>query len=235
VDIAPELSVTCGQRLAILPFTWQTAPPRRQATLEEPVVPERITVLWSAFVRRVSVVGTSGSGKSTLAKRLAVVLGVPHLELDSVFHQPGWEPLPVDEFQRLVTERTSGDEWVIDGNYSAVRPIVWARADTVAWLDLPKRTVMRQIIGRTFRRVAGRQELWNGNRERWRNFFSLDPQESVIAWAWQKHGEYRERYGSAARDPANAHLAFIRLTSRRDVARFLADPAHYARLRATGR
>jgi adenylate kinase family enzyme len=188
-------------------------------------------VLWSAFVRRVSVVGTSGSGKSTLAKQLAAVLGVPHLELDSVFHQPGWESLPTDEFQRLVTERTSGDGWVIDGNYSAVRPIVWARADTVVWLDLPKHTVMRQIIWRTVRRVAGREELWNGNRERWRNFFSLDPQVSVIAWAWHKHEEYQERYGFAARDPANAHLAFIRLASRRDVARFLAGPLDYGRLR----
>ena len=82
---------------------------------------------------------------------------------------------------------------MIDGNYSAVRPIVWARADTVVWLDLPKRTVMRQIIWRTLRRAA-RQELWNGNRERWRNFFSLDPEESVIAWAWHKHGEYRAEY-----------------------------------------
>ena len=72
---------------------------------------ERITVLRSAFVRRVSVVGNSGSGKSTLAKKLAAVLGVPHLELDSVFHQPGWEPLPLEEFQRLAcgwTTRTAG-------------------------------------------------------------------------------------------------------------------------------
>ena len=99
----------------------------------------RVSVLRSAFVRRVSVVGNSGSGKSTLARELAASLGVAHIELDSVFHQPGWEPLPEDEFQRLVTARTSENGWVIDGNYSAVRPIVWARADTVVWLDLPKR------------------------------------------------------------------------------------------------
>jgi len=189
-------------------------------------------VLWSAFVRRVSVVGNSGSGKSRLARELAASLGVPHLELDSVFHQPGWEPLAQDEFRRLVTARAGEDGWVIDGNYSAVRPIVWARADTVVWLDLPRRTVMRQVAWRTVRRAVTRQELWNGNREPLTNFLSWVPEKSVISWAWHKHAEYRARYGAAPDDPANAHLAFIRLTSRRDVARFMADPLHYARLNA---
>jgi len=185
-------------------------------------------VLRCAFVRRVSVVGTSGSGKSTVARELAVRLGVEHVELDALHHQPGWVPLPPAEFRQVVGARAAADAWVIDGNYSAVRPLVWARADTVVWLDLPKYKVMRQIIWRTFRRVASREELWNGNQERWRNFFSLDPEESVIAWAWHKHDEYHERYGKAAQDPANAHLTFIRLASRRDIARFLADPLAYS-------
>src|ERR1700744_3085931 len=144
-------------------------------------------LLRSAAVRRVSVVGNSGSGKSTLAAALAGRLGVRFLELDSVYHQPGWVPLPAAEYRALVSEAVAGDGWVIDGNYSAVRDIVWARADTVVWLDLPRRTVMRRIIWRTLRRIAGRIELWNGNRERWRNFFTLDPQESVIMWAWTRH------------------------------------------------
>jgi adenylate kinase family enzyme len=184
-----------------------------------------VSVLWSALVRRVSVVGTSGSGKSTLARRLALILDVPCLELDSVYHQPGWVPLPAEDFREAVAARIAEDGWVMDGNYGAVRQLIWARADTVIWLDLPKRVVMRQIIWRTLRRAAGHEELWNGNRERWRNFFSLDPQQSVIAWAWHKHGEYRERYGLAAKDPANVDLTFIRLTSRRDAARFLTKTA----------
>jgi adenylate kinase family enzyme len=94
-------------------------------------------------VRRVSVVGNSGSGKSTVAAALAAALGVPHLELDGVFHQPGWEPLPADSFRAVVAAAVAGDGWVLDGNYSAVRDLVWARADTVVWLDLPRRTVMR--------------------------------------------------------------------------------------------
>jgi adenylate kinase family enzyme len=180
-------------------------------------------VLRSAIVRRVSVVGTSGSGKSTLARELAETLGVPHLELDAVHHQPGWAPLPTDEFRRIVAARAAAGGWVIDGNYGRVRDLVWARADTVVWLDLPKRTVMRQVVWRTLRRVALRRELWNGNRERWRNFLTWNPEQSVISWAWHKHAPDHAKYAAAAADPASAHLRFIRLASRRDVARFLDD------------
>ena len=180
-------------------------------------------MLRSAIVRRVSVVGTSGSGKSTLARELAEILGVPHLELDAVHHQPGWAPLPTDEFRRIIAARAAADGWVIDGNYSRVRDLVWARADTVVWLDLPKRTVMRQVVWRTLRRVALRRELWNGNRERWRNFLTWNPEQSVISWAWHKHAPDHAKYAAAAADPASAHLRFIRLASRRDIARFLDD------------
>ncbi|MFY9667348.1 MAG: hypothetical protein WAK44_05315 [Trebonia sp.] len=174
-------------------------------------------------MRRVSVVGTSGSGKSTLARELAEILGVPHLELDAVHHQPGWAPLPTDEFRRIIAARAAAGGWVIDGNYGRVRDLVWARADTVVWLDLPKRTVMRQVVWRTLRRVALRRELWNGNRERWRNFLTWNPEQSVISWAWHKHAPDHAKYAAAAASPASAHLRFIRLASRRDIARFLDD------------
>lgn len=178
-------------------------------------------MLRSAIVRRVSVVGTSGSGKSTLARELAEILGVPHLELDAVHHQPGWAPLPTDEFRRIIAARAATGGWVIDGNYGRVRDLVWARADTVVWLDLPKRTVMRQVVWRTLRRVALRRELWNGNRERWRNFLTWNPEQSVISWAWHKHAPDHAKYAAATAGPASAHLRFIRLASRRDIARFL--------------
>jgi adenylate kinase family enzyme len=173
-------------------------------------------------VQRVSVVGNSGSGKSTLAAALATRLGVPHLELDAVFHQPGWTELPIEEFRRRVAEFAATDGWVIDGNYSGVRDIVWARADTVVWLDLPRPVVMRQVIRRTLRRAVRRTELWNGNREPLRNFASvINPDRSIIAWAWTQHAKYRQRYESAMSDPAWGALRFIRLGSERAVAAFL--------------
>jgi adenylate kinase family enzyme len=87
------------------------------------------------------------------------MLGAACLELDSVFHQPGWIPLPEDEFRRRAADAAAGDSWVIDGNYSTVQPLIWKRADTVVWLDLPRRTVMRRVTWRTVRRAAFRAEL----------------------------------------------------------------------------
>jgi adenylate kinase family enzyme len=160
-------------------------------------------------VRRVSVVGNSGSGKTTLAGRIATALGIPLLELDAVFHQPDWQPLDTEEFRRTVTEFTSGDAWVVDGNYSAVRDIVWARADTVIWMDPPRHRVMRKLAARTLRRMVTRAELWNGNRER--VSFLFNREESILLWAWTSHRRLRSRYQAAQADPANAHLSFVRL------------------------
>jgi len=176
-------------------------------------------------VRRVSVVGNSGSGKSTLARLLAERLGVPWVELDSIHHQPNWEPLPRDEFRARVERITARGGWVVDGNYSSVRDLVWARADTVVWLDLPRRTVMRQVVWRSIRRAALRVELWNGNRERWGAVFSRNPDESIVAWAWHKHTAYRHRYAVAAGNPANAHLRFVRVRTRTEARRLLARAA----------
>jgi adenylate kinase family enzyme len=171
-------------------------------------------------VRRISVVGNSGSGKSTLAARLAAALAIPHLELDAVFHQAGWQPLPRPDFRAAVADFAAGDAWVIDGNYSTVQDLVWARADTVVWLDPSRSRVMRQLVPRTLRRMVRRTELWNGNRESWTALFRADPEQSILRWAWTRHAQTRERYAREQADPANAHLEFIRLRTPAQVAEF---------------
>jgi adenylate kinase family enzyme len=170
-------------------------------------------------VRRVSVVGNAGSGKTTLAKALAARLRVPHVELDAIFHQPNWTPLPTDEFRRQVADAVAGDGWVVDGNYSSVRDLVWQLADTVVWLDLSRPTVMRRLVARTLRRIATGEELWNANTERWQYLFHRD--ESIIAWAWTQHAKYHHRYAAAAADPAYGHLTFVRLGSGAEIDQFL--------------
>lgn len=189
-------------------------------TFEHPAAPPIVSSMM-----RVSIVGNAGSGKSTLAHALAVRLNVPHIELDALFHQPGWQPLPPEEFQARVATLIAGPGWVIDGNYSLVRDLVWRRADTVVWIDLSRRTVMRQIIWRSLRRAGLRARLWNGNRERWRNLFSRDPNRSIIAWAWHRHTTYRQRYTAAATDPMWRHIRFVAIRSRADARVLLAEAA----------
>jgi adenylate kinase family enzyme len=167
------------------------------------------------------VVGSAGSGKTTVAAALARNLGVPHIELDGIFHQPEWTPLEPDEFRTRVRQRTDGPAWVVDGNYSVVRDAIWERADTVLWLDLALPIVAARVVTRTVRRAVGRTELWNGNREPMSNLLSLRPERSIIAWSLSRHAHYRRRYTEAAADTRWAHLTFIRLKSRKEVSTFL--------------
>jgi adenylate kinase family enzyme len=171
---------------------------------------------------RVSVVGNSGAGKTTIGRQLAAALGVPFLELDSIFHLPGWQELPAEEFRAAVAERVAGEAWVVDGNYTTVREIVWERADTVLWLDLPRSAIMRQVVLRTLRRTLTREELWNGNREPLDNLWRLDPTKSIVRWAWTQHRKYHDRFGAAMVDPAWSHLRFVWVRSRRDADALLA-------------
>jgi len=171
--------------------------------------------------RRFAVVGNAGAGKSTMAAALAERLGVPHIELDAIFHQPGWTELPVEEFRAKVTAATADEGWVVDGNYTVVRDIVWNRADTIVWLDFSRRVVTTRIVRRSFTRVVLRRDLWNGNRERWRNLLSMDPEQSIIRWSWTRHAEYHARFRDASADPTWTHLTFVRLRSPREAAAFV--------------
>ena len=170
--------------------------------------------------RRVSVIGTTASGKSTLAAALAVRLGVPHIELDGVEHGPNWTPIPRDEFREVVAARIAGDGWVTDGNYGVVRDLIWARAETVIWLDYPLVVPLWRVTRRTFWRMARRVELWNGNRERWRRVFS---RENLWLDILRTHRGRRQRFAALVAQPGHAHLAVLRLRSPRAAARLLAS------------
>lgn len=144
------------------------------------------------------------------------------IELDAIFWaDANWTSLDRSDFRAAVSELVEGDSWVIDGNYgNAVQDLVWSRADTVIWLDPPRRTLMRQVVLRTWRRVLTNAELWNGCREPWSNLYRVGP-KSIIGHAWRSFPHLREVYSAAMVDPAYAHLEWVRLPSWRAVRTFL--------------
>ncbi|MBS1836159.1 MAG: adenylate kinase [Actinobacteria bacterium] len=172
-------------------------------------------------MQRVSMVGVPGAGKSTTGRLVASLLDVPFVELDSLFHQPGWTPLPLEQFRAGVGEIVAGDGWVVDGNYRQVRDLVWGRADTVIWLDPSRIRATSRVLRRTLERVTRGEELWNGNSETWSNLFSADPERNVVLWSWKKHPEYRRSYTAAMVERVPSEARWVRLRSDDEVDVFL--------------
>jgi adenylate kinase family enzyme len=164
-------------------------------------------------MQRVSVVGTSGSGKTSFARRLASRLGVAHVELDSLHWEPGWRSADREAFRARARAALSGESWVCDGNYHVVRDLVWSRADTVVWLDFPLPVILWRLTSRILHRTLGRQELWNGNREKlWVHFFS---RESLYLWVLKTYRRRRREYAQLLALTENAHLRVVRLNGPR--------------------
>ncbi|HIE22010.1 MAG TPA: hypothetical protein EYP73_05370 [Acidimicrobiia bacterium] len=167
--------------------------------------------------------GSAGSGKTRVSKRLAEALGLPRLELDAVYHQPGWEPCDPEEFTDRVRAFVAQDAWVVDGNYTShgSTEVVWPRADTIVWLDLPRRVIMRRVVLRTLRRVITRQELWNTNREPWANLYAWDPEKNIIRWAWTRFRQTRDKYERHLAAGTWDHARMVRLRTARQVWEFV--------------
>jgi len=145
-------------------------------------------------VKRVTILSSaSGSGKSTLGRRLAGLLDVPYVELDAIHHQAGWRELRAEELRREVEPIVAGEGWVIDGAYrSKLGHLTLDAADTVVWLDLPRRVWLPRLLRRTFVRALLRQELWNGNRESFRKAFSR--RDSIVLFALRNDRNRQHRY-----------------------------------------
>src|SRR5438046_608443 len=117
-------------------------------------------------LQRVAIVGATGSGKTSLAGALVRRLALTHIELDALFWEPGWQKTPRDVFRARVERALAAEAWVTDGNYRVVRDLIWRRATALIWLDYSLPLVLWRLAQRTVRRVAQREVLWNGNRER---------------------------------------------------------------------
>ncbi|MFJ7778546.1 AAA family ATPase [Streptomyces yangpuensis] len=169
-------------------------------------------------MERVLVLGISGAGKSTLARALGRELGLPYHELDALhFCGPQWRVSPT--FAGDTARIVAGDRWVLDGQGpAAVRDLMWKRADTVVWLDLPRHVVMRRVLHRSLRRSLRHEQLFGGNREAWREWLRAD---HPVRWAWSRFAERRTEITQRAADPRFAPLRVVRLSSPREAALWL--------------
>jgi adenylate kinase family enzyme len=171
----------------------------------------------ASCVRRVAVISSaSACGKTTVGRELAGRLGVPFVELDAIHHRAGWNELPAAEFRTIVEPLVAQEAWVIDGGYRGkLGDLVLARADTVVWLDLPRRVWLPRLLRRTIRRLVTREELWNGNRETLRG--AIWGRDALIPFSLRTFPGRRRRYPVEL-----ARFPVVRLRTRDEVRRWLA-------------
>lgn len=156
---------------------------------------------------RVVVVGTSCSGKTTFARQIATTLGTQCFELDSLHWGPDWTPRP--DFRQAVVAVAEQPRWVIDGNYSGVRDIIWRRCTAIVWLDYSFVRVLSRALRRTVRRVVTGERLYGGNRETISN--ALFDLEAPLWLVVRTHGKRRLEFPELFSRPEYSHARVIQL------------------------
>ena len=109
-------------------------------------------------MKRVVVLGPGGSGKSALAVRLGKITGLPVVELDKVFWQPGLAATPHDQWVERQRALIRQDYWILDGDlgpYDDVEVRLEA-ADTIVFLDFS----LLRCAWRVLRRSRERADFW---------------------------------------------------------------------------
>lgn len=114
-------------------------------------------------MRRILVIGSGGAGKSKLARDLGRILGLPVVNLDAHYWNPGWVETPTKEWGGIVKRLIKGDQWIMDGNYGGTFLMRIKAADTVIFLDYSRylciyRVLKRQLSGKRVDVIPGCHE-----------------------------------------------------------------------------
>lgn len=170
---------------------------------------------------RLHLIGSSGAGKTTLGRALARGLGLPFVDLDDLFWEPGWQAVGHDELGRRLAPTLAHPGWVVVGNYRATtEPLVWPLATHVLVLDLPFALLLWRTVQRTLRRGLTGEPCCNGNRESLRRFFHHDGLVRYLLRNWRSRHERQQRLHLEA---ALAHAQVLRYTRSPDAGQVLAQ------------
>ena len=97
---------------------------------------------------RISIVGGSGSGKSTLCNILSKELNLPAIHLDAINYKPNWVEIDKEERDKIISNKSEEDKWIIDGNYNTTLQERFDKADLIIWLDYSTIKQLKGVIKR---------------------------------------------------------------------------------------
>lgn len=166
-------------------------------------------------MQRVLVIGSSGAGKSTLARRLAEILGLELIHLDSLYWKPGWIESEQEEWKAKVRSAIRKESWIIDGNFSGTLPERLEACDTVIFLDLPRIVCLWRVLKRVISHHGRRRaDMPAGCPERFDFKF--------LAWVWNFPARSRPKV-LALLESHRGTKCVVRLRNRREIEEFVAQ------------
>lgn len=115
---------------------------------------------------RISIVGGSGTGKSTLCDILAKKLNLPAIHLDAINFEPNWVEIDKAERDKIISTKSSGDKWIIDGNYNKTLKERFEKADLIIWLDYSTYAQVKGIFNRILKNYGKEKTEIPGCKER---------------------------------------------------------------------
>lgn len=132
--------------------------------------------------RRIAIIGSSGAGKSTLAQVLSSILLIKVIHLDRYFWKPDWVERSKEERIEILRELVKEAKWIIEGTYFSTSDIRLQEADTLIFLDLPRRLCVKRVIQRYMKYRKNRQprsDLPDGCPDRLGSLYCL---KIVLFW-----------------------------------------------------
>ena len=168
--------------------------------------------------KRIILIGNSGSGKSWLSKRIAGITGYPLFHLDKEHWRPNMAMAPREEKIARQQEIISGEEWIIDGNFSSTLELRFAAADLIVFFDVKRLMCLVGVIQRNKKKRTDMPDYWTEPKIPSKEFFKF----CKYMWQFPKtsrqaiidlHEKYPEK-------------EFLHIKNRRQVRKILKEDDH---------